>query len=236
MRPLHSRTRGIAPGPVLRCRSLLFHSSFRMLLGETKQGPMRPPYPGSRAISPAPFLRWKKHIVHTSFRMKLKITEREPTGAMKMKKKAGQESLLSCRFFLIFPGCKASGRRCFTPPSPWAGACGASSSQRNNLPLQRGFCVAAVPQPIRKYTIFICESMCACCSVSPEHCLCYMNCCFRKKGQGATPLVGCGVKPRIVSPRNTGKLYERYSLLLPEKGCRVNDPAGPAGVWGKAPP
>ena len=91
-----------------------------MLLGETKQGPMRPPYPGSRAISPAPFLRWKKHIVHTSFRMKLQVTEREPTGAMKMKKKAGQESLLSCRFFLIFPGCKSIRRLVFHTAQPVA--------------------------------------------------------------------------------------------------------------------
>ncbi|MBR6810132.1 MAG: hypothetical protein IKM64_07595, partial [Clostridia bacterium] len=39
------------------------------------------------------------------------------------------------------------------------GASGASSSQRNNLPLQWGFCVAAVPHPIRKNT-FVSAKVC----------------------------------------------------------------------------
>ena len=88
-----------------------------MLLGETEQGAPRPHTPRGRAISPAPFLRRRKLFPPSSFRTKLWDPKREPTGAMKMQKKAGQESTLSCRFFLIFPGCKASGRRCFTPPA-----------------------------------------------------------------------------------------------------------------------
>ena len=143
---------------------------------------------------------------------------------MKTKKKAGQESSLSCRFFLVFPGCTASGWRCFTPPSPWP-AVRASNSQKCNLPLQRGFCVAAVPQPARQATTFIsegvsacgsagtqfakfqsffCTDVCACYVVSPGHRLRDMNCQFRHRVKGRCPLWGAGVKPRMVPQSSPG--------------------------------
>ena len=115
MQPPYPCARGSAPGPNLRRRRLLLHSSFRMLLGETeqgaprppyppktRQGPMRPPYPGSRAIGPAPFLRWRKHIVQTSFRMIIWGTEKEPTGAMKTKKRAAERMHSLTASFLSF--------------------------------------------------------------------------------------------------------------------------------------
>ncbi len=50
--------------------------------------------------------------------------------------------------------------------------------------------------PIRKYAIFICESMCACCSVSLEGCLYKTDCQFRHRVKGRCPLWGAGAKPR----------------------------------------
>ena len=51
-------------------------------------------------------------------------TTGRPTGAMKMKKKAGQESSLSCRFFLIFPGCKSIRPAVFHTAQPVARSAG----------------------------------------------------------------------------------------------------------------
>ena len=47
-------------------------------------------------------------------------------------------------FFHVFPGCTASGWRCFTPPSPWAGASGASNSQSFNRSFAK-ICVRDAP-------------------------------------------------------------------------------------------
>ena len=123
-------SRAIGPAPVLRRGRLHLHSSFRMLLEETEQGAPRPPYPHGRAIGPAPVLRKRIFLSPSVFRMLLREPKREPTGAMKMWKKAGQESALSCRFFLIFPGCKASGRRCTTAQP--VGGCATPNSQSFN--------------------------------------------------------------------------------------------------------
>ena len=177
-----------------------------MLLEERPSRGLRSPRTPTRGIAPGPFLRRRKLFLPSSFRMKLKDPKREPTGAMKTKKKPVEKACFLSRLIsFVFPGCTASGRRCFTPPSPWAGASGASSSQRNNLPLQRGFCVAAVPHPTRKvsiaffqrgfcvaavphptrkHSIILCERVCACYAFSPGICLFDANCNFRKWVQG----------------------------------------------------
>ena len=86
---------------------------------------------------------------------------------------------------------------------------------------------AAVPQPIRKYTIFICESMCACCSVSPGNCYFDINCCFRKMGAGTMSLLGCGVKPRRSPQAPPGKcLRENKKARLSIRNSRAFHEAG----------
>ena len=191
-----------------------------MLLGGTMgQGPMRPPYPrkrgrglcaprspGSRGIAPAPILRYRRLLFQTSFRMLLEETEREPTGAMKTKKRAAERMHSLTASFCRFPRMHSIRSAVFHTAQPVGGSA-AASSQRNNLPLQRGFCVAPVAHPICKETIFLCKRMCACYFAAPGNCLFDMNCSFRKKGQGAMPLVGCRGEAPQVSPCFTGKLF-----------------------------
>ena len=107
--------------------------------GITEQGTACPlnPSPGASPLDPFCVAEgfFSKHLSACG----LRETERVPTGAMKMKKKAGQESELSCRFFLIFPGCTASGWRCSTAQP--VGGSAAASSQSYHLYQRRGFCV-----------------------------------------------------------------------------------------------
>ena len=70
---------------------------------------------------------------------------------MKMKKKAGQESELSCRFFLIFPGCKSIRMAVFYTAQPVGGGA-AAISQNNNCDFSKRFLRGAM-RPIRKYAI-----------------------------------------------------------------------------------
>ena len=93
--------------------------------------------------------------------------------------------------FSRFPRMQSIRPAVFHTASPWP-AVRAPNSQKCNLPLQRGFCVAAVPQPackvtilisegvsawaavshpIRKNTFVLCKSTCARFSVSPGNCL-----------------------------------------------------------------
>ena len=54
-RPLYPRARGIAPGPVLRCKSLLFQTSFRVLSEERRSRGLlapRTPTAGPSALHP----------------------------------------------------------------------------------------------------------------------------------------------------------------------------------------
>ena len=115
-----------------------------------RQGPVRPLYPNESRGLLAPCTPRQGHwpwthfatynrIEQGCFRMRVAETKNSTTGEMKTKKKAGQESELSCRFFLVFPGCSASGWR-----HSAAGPC------------------AAVPQSIRKVTIFFCQGVSAC--------------------------------------------------------------------------
>ena len=122
-----------------------------------------------------PHVGWEtKENAHTTGR---------PTGAMKMKKKAGQESILSCRFFLIFPGCKSIRTAVFHTAQPVGGSA-AANSQSHNVPFAKGFLRVAVAHPIRKNTFVLGKSMCACYFVSPGNCLCETDCYFRKWVQG----------------------------------------------------
>ena len=100
------------------------------------------------------------------------------TGVMKIMKKTDTESKLSCRLFLIFPGCMASGRRCSTA-SPWT--CGSAQPFLSGTCLIRDhFCMLA------KRFMHVASSGKPCESVRT---------CVRKMGQGSMTLVGCGVKP-----------------------------------------
>ncbi len=167
---------------------------------------MRPPYPRQQGHRPCTQSATRKTERSNFFPHGAWGNGKRAHGRNEnVEKSRSGKCELSCRFFLIFPGCRPPARRCFTPPSPWAGASGASSSQRNNLPLQRGFCVAAVrapnsqkcnlplqrgfcvaavPHPIRKNTFVRCKSMCACYFVSPEHCLQDTHCNIRYRVQG----------------------------------------------------
>ena len=183
------------------------------LIEAWSRGLCSPRTPGSRAIGPAPVLRRGRLHLHSSFRMLLEETEREPTGVMKTMKKGWQgKQTFPPAFFSFSPDAQhpAGG---VPPPSPWP-AVRAPNSQKYNLPLRMCVCVAPVVLPIRKDTIFICESMSACYAVPPENCLCDMNCCFRKKGPGAMPLVGCrGETPH--GPRKPQLHFLLTSLSFP---------------------
>ena len=134
---------------------------------------------GRGMIPPAPVLRLRKLIVQTSFRMKLQVTEREPTGAMKTKKKPAEKA---CAFS---PGLFLS----FSPDALHPAGGGTPPARERQCRSQ-----------FAKFQPFICENVCACFFVSPGNYLCDTNCYFRRKGAGTMSLLGCGVKPRIVSP------------------------------------
>ena len=68
-------------------------------------GGSSPPVPPRQGHPPCTLPALQKTYLSNFFPHVDWESEREPTGVMKMQKKAGQESELSCRFFLIFPGC-----------------------------------------------------------------------------------------------------------------------------------
>ena len=184
----------------------------------TRQGLAQPLYPSGRAIGPAPILRLRKLIEQTSFRMKLWETEREPTGAMKTKKKPEEKACFLSRLIsFVFPGCTASGWRCSTAQP--VGGCAtpnsqsfirsfakgflrvavrASNSQKFNLSLQRGFCVRQCHTQFEKFQP---SSAKACVRDAPFH----------------------------------RQIVRLIQIDISGTGCRVNDPAGvqgqsPAGI------
>ena len=149
-------------------------------------------------------------LLQTSFRMKLEVTEREPTGAMKTKKKPGEKAqAFSSGLFLLFsPDAKhpAGG---VPPPSPWA-AVPQPTRKVTMFLLQRGFCVArsAGTQFAKMQSSFakgfLRGGSAAANSQSFNHplrkCVCVffcftgklffdMNCLFRKKGAGMISLL-----------------------------------------------
>ncbi len=109
--------------------------------GTTGQGAPRPLYPHARGIAPGPFLRCRRLLFQTSFRMFLGETKREPTGAMKTKKRADERIYSLTASFLPFsPDAQASGWRCSTAQ-----------------PVGR----VAVPLPIRNAIIVACNRVSA---------------------------------------------------------------------------
>ncbi|MBQ6951732.1 MAG: hypothetical protein IJN44_09615, partial [Clostridia bacterium] len=80
------------------------------LIGLPEQGAPLPCTP-RQGYHPCTRSAMNNMIEQGCFRMKVEETKNSTTGVMKTKKKAGQESELSCRFFLVFPGCSASGWR-----------------------------------------------------------------------------------------------------------------------------
>ena len=187
-----------------------------MLLEERPSRGLRSPRPPTRGIAPGPFLRRRKLFLPSSFRMKLKDPKREPTGAMKTKKKPVEKACFLSRLIsFVFPGCTASGWRCFTPPSPWA----------------------AVPQPARKETIYLCKGVSAwrlCRTLLAKFQLPFF------KGASAWRLCRTLLaNTQSSSAKECVRVtrFHRESVCLMQiaisgNGCRVNDPAG---VWGKAP-
>ena len=69
---------------------------------DAEQGAMRPPYPRTRGIAPGPNLRWRRYYQQMFFRMLIGETEREPTGAMKTKKRAVERMHSLTASFLSF--------------------------------------------------------------------------------------------------------------------------------------
>ena len=120
------------------------------------------PVPRRQGDSPCTHPAMRKNAFPHFFPHETLGTEKKAHGRYENKEKAGRESSLSPpAFSIVFPGCKASGGWCFTPPargrqcrsqlaksqcsfckgvSAWP-AVRAPNSQKCNLPLQRGFCV-----------------------------------------------------------------------------------------------
>ena len=117
-----------------------------------RQGGLRGPHtPTAPGVSPLdPFCDAEVCFSRRLSACKFWGTERKPTGAMKIRKKPGEQSPPA--FFRIFPGCFASGWR-RSAAGPWAGASGASNSQSYNLLCQRVFAcfVKGRRQSLRPY-------------------------------------------------------------------------------------
>ena len=174
---------------------------------------------------------------------------REPTGAMKTKKRAAERMYSLTASFLSFSPDAQHPVGGVPPPSPWA-AVPQPTRKVTMFLLQRGFCVArstgtqfakmqssfakgflrvAVAHPIRKNTFVLCKSMCACYFVSPGHCSCVENCYFRYWVKGQCPLWGAGAKPRMVPHAAPGN-------CLSDKNCCIrNRVQGTALVQGRSP-
>ena len=144
-------SRAIGPAPFLRYRRRLFHSSFRMWLGDGEAGACAAPVPPRQGHCP-----WTRSAIEKTdcinfFPHEALENGKRAHGRYENEENAGGESLLSLpAYFFRFPRMHSIRSAVFHTASPWAGVSGASSSQRNNLFLQRGFCVAAVPHPTRK--------------------------------------------------------------------------------------
>ncbi len=120
---------------------------------------------------------------------------------MKTKKKAGQESSLSCRFFLVFPGCSASGWR-RSAAGPWCGGCAAINSQNIDCSLAnrslRVFCDTGKLSDVEQLTHPV-------------------------PGPGAMPLVGWRGEALHGSPAPAGNcLFEKPTASATES--RANGP------------
>ena len=115
--------------------------------------------------------------------------------------------------------------------SAWLAA-RASNSQSHNVPFAKGFLRGRLCHTQFAKTHSFSAKVCVRVTLFHRDIVRVLN--IAISGTGSRGNAPCGVwgKAPHGSPRFTGKLYERYRLLLPEKGCRVNDPAG---VWGKAP-
>ena len=99
---------------------------------------------------------------------------REPTGSMKTKKRAAERMhSLTASFLSFSPDAK----------HPVGGV-----SHRQPVARSAGIQLA-------KFQSFICENLCACCTVPPGNCLCDKKSRFRKMGAGSMTLLGCGAKP-----------------------------------------
>ena len=201
MQPPCPRSRGIPPAPILRCRSLLFHSSFRMLLGGTMgQGPMRPPYPRQQGDPPCTRSAIEKTDCTNFFPHETSDNGKRAHGHNENEENAGRESLLSHRLFsIVFPGCFASGRR-RNAASPWW--------RQGRIQLA-------------KFQSFICENVCARFSISPGNCLCETDCQFRLWVKGRCPLWGAGAKPRRSPQASPGNCLFDTNCHFRRKGAGV---------------
>ena len=180
-------------------------SSKIYLWNKTRSGACAVPVPLTRAIDPGPNLRRRRLLLHSSFRMLLGRTGREPTGAMKTKKRAAERMhSLTASFLSFSPDAKhpvggvpppARGRQCRSQLAKSqcsfckgvsACSCGAPNSQKHIRSLQK----------------YVCMLLCFTGTLFARYTLQYPV-----PGQGAMPLVGGRGKAPQVSPSTTGKLF-----------------------------
>ena len=114
---------------------------------------------------------------------------------------------LTKRFFLrpfsiVFPGCKSIRWLVFHTAQPVGGSA-AAISQSNNCDFSKGFLRGAVAHFMQNHRLFSQKQFSACCFAAPAHCLQNEDC-NPISGQGAMPLVGCGVKPHMVPHASPG--------------------------------
>ena len=175
-------------------------SSKIYLWNKTRSGACAAPVPRTRGIAPGPNLRRRRLLLHSSFRMLLGRTGREPTGAMKTKKRAAERMHSLTASFLSFspdakhPAVGVSHR----PTRGWL--CHTQFAKMQSS-FAKGFLRG--PQcghPIRKVSIvhlrkIVCVVLCFTGELYERYSLLHPE-----LGPGHCP--GAGVKPRIVSPHS----------------------------------
>ncbi len=187
-RPLYPHGRGIPPAPVLRRGRLFEQTSFRMWLGETEREPtgamktMKKGWQGKRAFPPAFFLFSPdaKHPVGG-------VSHRQPVGGRQWRIQLAKRPSLSAKGFLrvavahpirknTFVLCKSMCACYFVSP----GHCSCVENYYFRLRV-KGRCplwgAGVKPRMVPL--------------APPGNRMKNTDCYFRKKGQGAMPLVTC---------------------------------------------
>ena len=220
-----------------------------MLLGETEQGAPRPPYPPRQDHRPCTLSAKNKTDPQTVFRMLLEGNGMSAHGRYENVEKSRSGKYTFLPVFSHFPRMQSIRPAVFHTAQPVGGRqwriqlakkqsssakgflrgpqCGHPIRKVTVFLLQRGFCVAAVPHPIRKNTFVLCKSMRACYIVSPGNCLCETDCYFRKTGAGTMSLLGCGAKPRMVPHASPGNCMEDTDCYFRRKGAGLMTLLGP---------
>ena len=169
MRPPYPRTRGIAPGPILRYRRLLFQTSFRVLSEERRSRGSSPPVPPRQGHRPCTRSATRKTERSNFFPHETSGNGKRAHGRNENEEKSRSGKFTFLPVFSHFPRMQkhpaggvshrpARGRQC-----------------RSHL---------------AKQLLFFCEQVCACCFAAPAHCLQNEDC---KSGTGSRGNAPCGV-------------------------------------------